>query len=40
MYFRVIIRIVGLLVILFLGIMIIFGLVVFIYRDGAGRVFI
>ncbi|MCP1065339.1 Trk system potassium transporter TrkH [Serratia symbiotica] len=39
MHFRAIIRIVGLLVILFSGTMFIPGLVALIYRDGAGRAF-
>ncbi|UDG81784.1 Trk system potassium uptake protein TrkH [Candidatus Profftia lariciata] len=39
MHFRAIIRIVGLLVILFSGTMIIPGIVALIYRDGAGRAF-
>ncbi|WP_225639445.1 Trk system potassium transporter TrkH [Candidatus Profftia sp. (ex Adelges kitamiensis)] len=39
MHFRAIIRIVGLLVILFSGTMIIPGLVALIYHDGAGRAF-
>ncbi len=39
MHFRAITRIVGLLVILFSGTMIVPGLVVLIYRDGAGRAF-
>ncbi|XBS69588.1 Trk system potassium transporter TrkH [Acerihabitans sp. KWT182] len=39
MHFRAIIRIVGLLVILFSGTMIIPGLVALIYRDGAGSAF-
>ena len=38
MHFRAIIRIVGLLVILFSGTMIIPGLVALIYRDGAGGI--
>lgn len=39
MHFRTITRIVGLLVILFSGLMIIPGIVALIYRDGAGRAF-
>lgn len=39
MQFRTIIRIVGLLVILFSSLMIIPGIVAFIYRDGGGRAF-
>lgn len=40
MHFRAIIRIVGLLVILFSGTMFVPGLVALIYRDGAGRAFV